>query len=100
MAPAVRRRRYSSADSSNADLNGGTVAPSELVPSAKRSTTAPLSIALRLLATPRDAASLLLRSTKIVPAARASHPNNGQPATSRFATKIHGATELSTSTSR
>src|SRR5206468_6208632 len=92
-------QRSCTADSSKADLNGSTVDPSELVPSGS-TTTEPPAIASRTRPTTAGLDSLCLRSTKIVPAARASHPNKGHAATSRLATKTHGRIELSTRTSR
>src|SRR6266496_3259364 len=100
MAVAATEHRSCTADSSNADLNGKTVVPSELVPSGNRTTTEPLAIASFTRSTTLELHNLSSRLTKRVPAARASHPKSGQPATSRLATNTHGRIELSTTTSR
>src|SRR5436309_9960791 len=88
------------ADSSNADLNGNTVEPSELVPSGKRTTTEPLAIASRIPVTTFGLENFPSRATKIVPAACASQPNSGHFATTRFATKPQRRIELQTTISR
>src|SRR5436309_8166033 len=100
MEAAVIVGRSCTADSSNADLNGNTVEPSELVPSGKRTTTEPVPIACRTTSTALRLENLRSRSTKIVPAACASQPKSGHVATSRLATKTHDRIELRTTTSR
>ena len=100
MDAAAIGERSCTADSSNADLNGNTVEPSELVPSGKRTTTEPPAIASRIPFTTFGLENLRSRSTKIVPAACASQPNSGHLATSRFATKTQGRIELRTTISR
>src|SRR5437762_7979458 len=100
MDAAAIGERICTADSSNADLNGNTVEPSELVPSGNRTTGRPVAIAACIRVTANAVASGRWRSTKIVPAAWANQPNKGQEATSRLATKTHGARELRTMMSR
>src|SRR5205085_11010042 len=100
MDAAAIGQRSCTADSSNADLNGNTVGPSELVPSGKRTTTEPPAIASRIRFTTLPLENLRSRSTKIVLAARASLPNSSHLATSRFATKTQGRIELRTMISR
>src|SRR5215831_10681674 len=92
--------RSSTADSSNADLNGNTVEPSELVPSGNSTTTEPAAIARAMTSTLLRARNLWSRSTNTVPAACASQPNKGQLATSRLATNTHGRIELKITKSR
>src|SRR5438876_11236896 len=100
MAAAATGQRSSTADSSKADLNGKTVEPSELVPSGNTTTSKPPLIARRTRLRTAELDNLRSRSTKIVPAARANHPNKGHTATSRLATKTHGLSELRTMISR
>src|SRR5438034_2513593 len=100
MDAAAIGERNCTADSSNADLNGNTVEPSELVPSGKRTTTEPPAIASRIKFTTATLDNLRSLSTKIVPAAYASHPKSGHAATSRFATNTHERIELRTTMSR
>src|SRR6266498_4639679 len=98
MAAAATGHRSCTADSSKADLNGNTVEPSELVPSGNKTTSEPPATASRTRSTTFALANLCSRSTKIVPAARANHPNNGHVAISRLATNTHGPIELRTIT--
>ena len=100
MDAAAIGERSCTADSSNADLNGNTVEPSELVPSGKRTTTEPPTIASRIPFTTFVLENFRSRSTKMVPAAAANQPNSGYLATSRFATKTQGRIELKTTISR
>src|SRR5262249_49495863 len=100
MDAAAIGERSCTADSSNADLNGNTVEPSELVPSGNKTTTALTAIVSLMRSTALLLENLRSRSTKIVPAACASEPNSGQLATSRLATNTHGRSELRTIISR
>src|ERR1051325_4780172 len=98
-AGAVEQRAETAACKSD-DLKARTVAPSELVPSGNRTTSRPDSIAARICERSVFAVRRRLRTTKIVPPARASQPNKGQARTSRFATKTHGRKELNAIISR
>src|SRR5215467_4849742 len=100
MDAAAIGQRSCTADSSNADLNGNTVEPSELVLSGNSTTTEPAVIAPWITSMLLGAANFRSRSTNTVPAPCASQPNKGQLATSRLATNTHGRIELKTIISR